>query len=156
MLMMGCDRETAGNYLGFTLLQLRDEVKREPEFLQQVLRAEAAAEFHQIRNLHEATKDSKQWRASVWWLERKIPERFARRAANAITAAEWQQFLETLADMIVSEITCEADRQKLLTRLSQIAQEVDAEFAGSQSDGADSQTDEQESTSDLDDERGES
>jgi hypothetical protein len=155
MLLVGCDRETAGNYLGFSPAQLRDEVKRDPDFFRQMLRAEASAEFHQIRNLHEATKDSKQWRASVWWLERKVPERFARRAANAITESEWRQFLETLADLITSEIASEADRQRLLSRLSQIAQEVDADLAGSQIDAADATADEGDSTGDLDDESGE-
>jgi hypothetical protein len=137
MLMVGCDRETAGNYLGFSHSQLRHELQRDGEFLRQVLQAEAAAEFHQIRNLHEATKDSKQWRASVWWLERKIPERFARRAANAVSATEWRQFLDTLAEMIVMEISSEADRQRLLARLSEIAEEVEAQLAASQSDAKD-------------------
>ncbi len=156
MLLVGCDRETAGNYLGFSPTQLRDEVKRDADFLQQVLRAEASAEFHQIRNLHEATKDSKQWRASVWWLERKVPERFARRAANAVTESEWRHFLETLADLITSEIASEADRQRLLTRLAQIAQNVDAELADSQALGTKVSSDDLDFTSDMDDQSGES
>ncbi len=129
MLLVGCDRETASKYLGCTPTQLRDELKRNPEFSRQVLRAEGSAEFHQICNLHEATKDSKQWRASVWWLERKAPGRYARRVANAITEAEWQQFLESLADAIVTEITNEADRRRLLAYLARMAQAAHTDLA---------------------------
>ena len=129
MLLVGCDRETASKYLGCTPTQLRDELKRNPEFSRQLLRAEGSAEFHQMRNLHEATKDGKQWRASVWWLERLAPGRFARRAANAITEAEWQQFLESLADAIMSEITNEADRRRLLACLARMAQAVHTDLA---------------------------
>lgn len=151
MLMVGCDRETAGNYLGFSPSQLRNELQQDGDLLREVLRAEAAAVFHQIRNLHEATKDSKQWRASVWWLERRIPERFARRAANAISTTEWHQFLETLAEMVVTEISSEEDRQRLLARLSEIAEEVDAQPATSPSDAKEFPSDEIGPASDLED-----
>jgi len=121
MLHLGCDRETASKYLGWTASHLRQELHRSSDFAIQVLRAEASAEFHQIHNVHEATKEAKNWRASVWWLERMAPERFAKRSTNVVTETEWQEFLEALAEAVVSEIADDADRNRLLNRLAQMA-----------------------------------
>lgn len=121
LLMIGCDRDTASKYLGFTTQQLDEILQENAEFMRQALKAEGAAEFHQMKNLHEATKDAKQWRASVWWLERRAPARFARRAANAITATEWNSFLTAIVDAIVAEVTSEADRQRLIARIARLS-----------------------------------
>ena len=116
--MIGCDRETASKYLGFTAQQVESLLQCDSAFMQQALKAEGAAELHQMKNLHDATKDSKQWRASVWWLERRAPARFARRTANAITASEWNSFLTAIVDAILAEVTNEADRQRLIARIA--------------------------------------
>ena len=121
MLLVGCDRETAGKYLGWTPSQLRRALQVDPQFVDRVSRAEATAEFHHMRNLYEATKDNKNWRVSVWWLEHLAPERFARKSVEAISQEEWQQFLDTLAEAIATEITCPSDRARLLARLAEMA-----------------------------------
>ena len=99
-------------------------MRRDAKFAAQLSRAEATAELSHMRNLQNAAKDEKHWRASVWWLERRAPERYARRAADAISTAQLQAFVEELADVLVAEITSPSDRQRLLTRLSQIACEI--------------------------------
>lgn len=146
--MIGCDRDTASKYLGFTAPQIESLLQSDGEFMRQALKAEGAAELHQMKNLHDATKDSKQWRASVWWLERRAPARFARRAANAITASEWNSFLTAIVDAIVAEVTCEADRQRLIARIARLADE-------SPSTGAETSPPDSDNDSLLDDQDGE-
>ena len=121
MLSIGCDRETACNYLGVTAEQLRSEMQLDVDFLKKLLRAEATPEFNHMRNLYNAAKDEKHWRASVWWLERRAPERYARRAPNAVTPSQLQQVIATLTEAIAGEVNNQQDRRRVLARLEQIA-----------------------------------
>src|SRR5438128_2011358 len=86
---LGCDRITARNYLAVSAEQLRAELQRNAEFARQLARAEAAAELQHMRNVHQASQADKNWRTSVWWLERRAPERFGRRDPRCLTPAEW-------------------------------------------------------------------
>lgn len=124
MILQGCDRETACNYLGKTAVELRDQLSHDQEFHKQLLHAEAAPEFYHMRNLYNAAKDEKHWRVSVWWLERRAPERFARRAPGALTAQQLRKVIEELADTIVGEVDDPQNRERLLGKLVQIAEEV--------------------------------
>ena len=122
MISIGCDRETACKFLGCQPAELHRELEQDAEFHKQLLKAEATPEFSHMRNLHNAAKDEKHWRASVWWLERNAPERYARRAAGALTAAQLQEVIEELAEVIAKEVVSEEERRRLLARFEQIAQ----------------------------------
>jgi len=128
MISMGCDRETACNYLGKSAEQLRQQLQQDPEFRKRILRAEATPEFNHMKNLFSAAKEEKNWRASVWWLERRSPERYARRAPDAVSAAQLRQIIEELAEAIVGGVGHQEDRQRLLARLRQIAQKMQGEI----------------------------
>ncbi len=128
MVSMGCDRETACKYLGKTAVKLRGELEQAPDFQRQLLRAEATSEFNHMRNIHNAAKDEKHWRVSVWWLERRSPERYGRRTPGVVTEAQLRQVLEELADAIAGEISDQEDRSRLLVRLNQVAQRANDEL----------------------------
>lgn len=128
MISIGCDRETACNYLNMTASELRDELQQDAVFRKRILRAEATPEFNHMRNLFNAAKEEKNWRASVWWLERRSPERYARRAPDAVSAAQLRQVIEELADAIVGEVDHQKDRHRLLDRLRKIAQKMHGEM----------------------------
>lgn len=121
MISIGCDRETACKYLGLTSKQLSGLLEQDPEFLKQLSKAEATSELTHMQNLRNAAKDEKHWRASVWWLERHAPERYARRAPDTLTVAQLQQIIEELVEAIVCEVTNERDRLRLLNRFEKIA-----------------------------------
>ncbi len=133
MISMGCDRETACNYLGKTAEELRYELRHDLAFRKQLLRAEATPEFNHMRNLYKAAQDEKHWRASVWWLERRAPERYARRPPGALTAPQLRQVIEELAETIVGEVNNPQDRQRLLARLVLIAERLRSDSFESQS-----------------------
>ena len=75
-------------------------------------------------------KDEKHWRASVWWLERRVPERYGKRVPEAISQEQIHQIIEHLSDAIVEEIADEGTRERLLQRFTKIASTTNAEGAG--------------------------
>jgi len=136
IVLIGCDRETASKYLGCTLGQLQGALRQDPQFAKQLARAEATPEFIHMRNLHNAAKDEKHWRVSVWWLERCAPERYARRNPDSISAAQLRQIIKQLANAIAGEVASRDDRQRLLARLANIARDVESDEPVLSSDSA--------------------
>ncbi|MBE3576893.1 MAG: hypothetical protein IMX00_04305 [Limnochordales bacterium] len=51
------------------------------QFVQDLKRAEAFAEAERIKRIREAAKEGN-WQADAWWLERRYPERWGRRAVD--------------------------------------------------------------------------
>jgi hypothetical protein len=125
ILSVGCDRQTAADCVGSSLASIRREMERDATFLAGVLRAEAGVELRHMQNVHDTAKEKKEWRASVWWLERRSPERFARRDPGAITSRQLKTFVTLLVDVLTDAVTCEADRDRVLTHLESIADSVD-------------------------------
>ena len=117
---LGCPRATAANYVGLTSEQFEQIVLGDEAFAREVLRAEAEAAVRHMVNVHKASKDEKNWRTSVWWLEQHglTPPAADESDANypeAVMAA-----LDKFAELIVSEIPDVLRRQSLLTKLMHI------------------------------------
>lgn len=121
---VGCDREIAARYLGCRPAELQEEVNADAQFARQLAQAEAGAELVHMKNLKVAAQEEKNWRASVWWLERRSPQRYGRRAADAVPAAQVQQFVEALAAIIAEEVREPEDRDRLLARLGELARQA--------------------------------
>jgi hypothetical protein len=125
ILLVGCGRETAAKYVGCSIAQLREEMLGDPGFAEEICRAEASAELMHMKNVQKAVGDEKNWRASVWWLERRAPERYGRRDPDALTPKELESFVAMLATAVVEDVRDAADRQRLLDRLRRLAESVD-------------------------------
>jgi hypothetical protein len=119
VLMVGCDRETAANYANCTLADFRRQLVYDREFAAEVRRAEAASEVTHMRNVQSAASDVKNWRASVWWLERRAPERYGRRDAGALTPGELKSFMAILVTMVIDEVRHADDLRRLLARFDE-------------------------------------
>ncbi|MCA9237527.1 MAG: hypothetical protein KDA44_18765 [Planctomycetales bacterium] len=125
---MGCDRQTGCHYVGCTAGELLRTLHARPEFAARLLRSEASAEVTHMRCVHDAVKEGKQWRASVWWLERRAPDRFARKPTASLTTDELQAAIEQLTAAIAEEIADPLLRQRVKDRLQQIAAELTHAF----------------------------
>lgn len=125
ILSVGCDRQTAADYVGCSLADFRREMERHPSFASDVCRAEAGAELNHMRIVKEASQEEKEWRAAVWWLERRSPERFGRRAAGAVTARQLKEFIGILVEILGEEVPSDELRQKVVARLESLAQSVE-------------------------------
>ena len=127
MISIGCDRETARKYLGCSLQQLKEALRLDSRFARQLDRAEATPEFNHMRNLHHAAKDEKNWRVSVWWLERCAADRYAKRNPEVISPVQLRQVIQELSKAILGEVTSRDDQRRLLIRLTEIARGVEGE-----------------------------
>lgn len=118
---VGCDRSTACKVARCSTRQLRNELKQDTKFCEELLRLEGAAELHRMRTLHNAAGEEKNWRAATWWLEQKTKKRFSRRRAKQVTTVELQQYLGELVDLMFSEVTSDEDRDRVSARLLEMA-----------------------------------
>jgi hypothetical protein len=125
---IGCDRAAACEVAGCTAQQLQQELELGPEFAEQLLRHEGGAEVLRMRTVHDALADAKNWRAAAWWLEQKAKKRLSRRNARQVSTVELQQYLGELIDLIVSEVRTEEDRERVLARLAEMANAIEADL----------------------------
>ncbi|WP_146445271.1 hypothetical protein [Botrimarina colliarenosi] len=119
---VGCDRETAARYVGCRLEQLNEELANDGSFAAELRHAEAGSELTHMRNIQQAARDERHWRASVWWLERRLPERYARREAGSVTRRDLLRFLGSVASGVAAAVRNEEDRQRVLDSLGELAE----------------------------------
>jgi hypothetical protein len=120
ILSVGCDRETAAAFIGCSPADIARAMRHDDPFANDVRRTEASAELSHMRNVQQAAKDVKNWRASVWWLERRSPERFGARSPGTITSRHLKTFIQMLADNVNEDVQDIEDRQRILERFEQI------------------------------------
>jgi hypothetical protein len=125
ILSVGCDRETAANFIGRSPADIVRAMRQDQGFAATVRRTEAAAELSHMRTVQNAAKDEKNWRASVWWLERRSPERFGSRSAGTVTARHLKAFLTILGEGLNSDIHDAADRERVISRFKEYQTLVD-------------------------------
>lgn len=121
VLLLGCDRATACNFLGVTAERLHAEMGRDAAFAVEVLRSEAQAQVDHMRNVRAAALDEKNWRGSIWWLERRDRELGA-----AEDLAPWQfsaavrEALGKLVDVVLADVADPIRRQTIINELHEI------------------------------------
>ncbi|MEX2309653.1 MAG: hypothetical protein WD738_18925 [Pirellulales bacterium] len=125
ILSVGCDRQTAANFIGCSLAAIRRAMLQDATFAAGVCRAEAGAELNHMRNVQQAANEAKNWRASVWWLERRAPERYGSRGAGVATARQLKAFINILADALRQDVHNADDWQRIIARLQSLADDVD-------------------------------
>ncbi len=124
VLSVGCDRQTAADYTGCSLADIRNTMDRDDTFFNEVRHAEAQAQFRHMLTVQEASHANKEWRASVWWLERRYPERFGRRA-GAVTVTQIRSFIVILGDLVRDGVSDDEQRERLISRLKGLSDDVD-------------------------------
>ena len=95
VLTLGADRATAAAYVGRTLDELHKQVEEDEQFGRDVRQAEAHAEVAHLKAVHDAAGDSKNWRASTWWLQAHHPDRYARKP-NQVSEQQLNDFVERI------------------------------------------------------------
>jgi hypothetical protein len=134
ILSVGCDRQTAANFVSCSLADIRRAMRHDATFAAGICRAEAGAEMNHMRNIQQAAKEEKNWRASVWWLERRSPERFGPRGPGIVTSRQLKAFIEILADVLREDVRDADERQQVLARLSTLAGSVNQMLRDNQLD----------------------
>jgi hypothetical protein len=97
----GCGLQEAAKYVRCGVNTVRREADRNPEFHENLRRAEMYAQLSPLRAMQHAC--STHWRAAAWMLERAFPDRFARPEAGAFGARQARQLLGEVLNVISSE-----------------------------------------------------
>ena len=84
LLSVGCSRRTAARYVNCTQKAIDELARTNPDFAEKLRRAEANLEIESIKNMFNAAKQEKNWRASAWVLERKSPQEFLKKKPDVI------------------------------------------------------------------------
>ena len=88
LVKVGCPLSVAAEYVGVSPGVIRYALRHNPEFAQEVKRAQVTSEVVPLANVHKA--GASRWQAAAWFLERTQPERYGRRKPNVVThEAAW-------------------------------------------------------------------
>lgn len=112
---IGCDRTTAAAYIGLSPAELAELLTADADLARDVRRAEATAEINHLRNLHNATQEPKNWRASIWWLKSRQPERYDRKP-HTVNDQELAEFVGRLMDAL-DDLVPQESRPELARRV---------------------------------------
>lgn len=124
-LSAGCDRETAAKLTNCSHWDIHGAMLGDAAFAAEVRYSEGASELAHVRNVQHAAQDVKNWRASVWWLERRSPERYGKRDAGTVTTRHMKAFVAQLVAVVVEELQDPIARQRLADRFDQLVASLD-------------------------------
>lgn len=124
IISVGCSREMAARYVGCSPDAIGRAMKRDKAFAAQIVKAEEQSELYFVQRIRSAAEKDQYWRAAAWALERRIPHRYAARAANTITLEQLAHFMTQLAEIITGEIDDTKTRMKIIKRLGKITQSL--------------------------------
>jgi hypothetical protein len=119
MLANGSSRRVAAHYVGVAPSTITRTIERDPEFAEQVAKAESALEIQALRNIRNAAQSGKYWRASAWLLERKNQIDFRERPLNIMTDEEVHDLLSWFVILMEEELP-EVHIDKVLEKLQEI------------------------------------
>ena len=117
---LGCSRATAAKRTGCTVADIRREAQRDPQFAARLGAAESDLEIAHMRNVFEASKETKNWRVSVWALERIHPARYARRGPDVVTSEQLARFVRVFTEIILEEIPDKTHQRNIVSRVGRL------------------------------------
>lgn len=120
VLALGCSRKTAADYLGCGPALISKTARRNPQFAEQLAKAESACEVSALTQFGKALKDERNWRAVAWLLERRFPDRYGRRKSRSTTPRQVAVVMNQLIDVVSSEITDLNERKRIVQRMQSV------------------------------------
>ena len=119
LLSAGYSRTTAAKYIHRAPATVQQEILEDPDFAQQVAKAEEGSEMFYLSCIRRAALKEQYWRAAAWVLERRIPHRYGAIKPESLTAEQVQKFLEKCVQIIADELPDDEQRAKILNRLAE-------------------------------------
>ena len=115
----GCSRRTAARYIGCATATITRTANRDPQFGEQIARAEQNAEIDALRCIRSAAKNERYWRAAAWLLERKNPTDFTLRPPTMFTIDQVADLFAKVTDVLAEDLP-EENRQRALQKLERL------------------------------------
>ena len=124
LLAVGCSRRTAARYVNCTQKAINDLARSNPEFAEKLRRAEANLEIESLKNVFNAAKQEKNWRASAWGLERKSPQEFLKKRPDVVPTDLLDTLLDRIVALMIDECPAAVKRKSFLQKLNAIRLET--------------------------------
>lgn len=116
LVAVGCGIQTAARYVGCNPVTIRREALRNPDFHEQLRRAELAAELEPLQAMKRAA--ATHWRAAAWLLERTHPNRFGRRNPESLRPEQIESLMVQLGEAIAEEMPDGASAERIVRRIT--------------------------------------
>jgi hypothetical protein len=113
MLFNGSTLAAAAKHVGCSVLTVRREARRNPQFAETLRRAEMVNDLNPVKTLRRAATSD--WRAAAWLLERTQPQQYARRGPNTFSPDDVAELLDRVCEAIGEE-TGDAQVSKRIRR----------------------------------------
>ncbi len=107
VLANGNSRRTAALYVGCSPGTITQTIRRDPEFAEEVARAERTADIELVRAIRDAAREGKYWRAAAWLLERRNPADFLLRRPDTFTLEELEERVGAMANLVAQAVPAE-------------------------------------------------
>jgi hypothetical protein len=121
---VGCSQVMAARYAGCAPSTILRTAERDPKFAERLRQAKCNAEIVLIKNIRDAAKKDRYWRAAAWALERGFPDKYARRGPDVITAEQLARLLAQFAEMIVEQVPPAKYRKKIIKGMEALARSL--------------------------------
>ena len=128
LLSAGYSRTTAAKWIHRSPSTVQREIQECLEFAEQVGKAEEGSEMFYLSCIRRAALKEQYWRAAAWMLERRLPERYASKKPDSLTAEQVQKFMAACLQIIAEELPDEEQRLRVFNRLEA---EIKAQESGS-------------------------
>jgi len=123
ILGVGCTRRTAAAFVGCAPSTIAAEMQRDPEFANELRDAEQQQELHHLQTINEARKKPQYWRASAWWLEKRLPHLYDSKGAGIYTKKQVFEILRQLAEIIMEEVPATKHRKAIIKRFEKLLEQ---------------------------------
>ena len=127
ILGVGGNRRLAAQYVGCSPKTIRRTAERDAEFAAELEHAESLLEVLHLKNMEAAAKETKYWRASAWFLERRCADRYGAPARGAAWQARLSQAVTEFAEIVAEEVPDEEGRARVLERMEALTTALEAE-----------------------------
>lgn len=134
-LAMGCDLRMAAWVVGRAPAEVKAFIEEDKTFLRDVQKGNALFDYKHLKHLDEAAKDKKNWRVSMWLLERLRPEKYEKQRPRTIKESQLMPLLKSLAEALVEGVADEAAREALFDRVMATADALDPNAVLGNDDG---------------------
>jgi hypothetical protein len=125
LIRLGCDLRTASWAAGRSPVEVKRDLEANADFVREVKQAESTFEYKHLQHLEEAAKDKKNWRVSMWLLERRLPDKYEKQRPRTVKESQLMPLLKSLADAIVDGVEDDEQRAALLKRVEDTVEELD-------------------------------
>ena len=119
ILTLGCSRAAAARSVMRSPHFLRFMIASDPEFAEQVAKAESGMEIFCLSHIRQAIAKNQNCRTALWLLERRLPNQYAAKKPETLTPEHIQKFIEACMKVIIECVPNKKLQTTIINRLTE-------------------------------------